>query len=460
MSMDESPTNTRLENELAELRGEVRRLRAEQHASKQSGDGAGNNEEDQNKKQPDESGKEETQEHNEEEERQKAEKRRRRKPYIIAAVLVLLLGGLLWWLHARKFENTDDATVDGHISGIAARVAGTVLAVYVDQNDFVKAGQVVVDLDPRDFQVALEQARGQLSQAQAQMQMERPNVPSTIVTTLTNVAVSNSAVAAAQQGVAAAERNYQAALQKLRESEANNAKAQTDVERYKPLADKDEVPRDQFDQVVANAKALAATVAANQESAQAALKQVEQSREQLAQAERRAAETSQNSPRQIAVQKASLLTREAGLETARAQVDQAELNLEYCKIITPVNGIVAKRIAEVGQHLTPGQQVMLVTQTDDLWVTANFRETQLQHMQAGQSVRIHVDALSRNFDGYVENMPAASGAVTSLLPPENATGNFVKIVQRLPVRIRFKPGQDGLERLRPGMSVEPNVRVR
>ena len=472
--MDEPQTTPGLKDELASLRDEIRRLREAQEQSRQSDRDGQQKQGNHNEQGQEPRGQDETKEEGQAKEQGQVEEQsqdqqktrrsrrpsRRRKPFIIAGVIVLVLAMGIWWLYARQFENTDDATVDGHTSGISSRIAGIVVAVYEEEDQFVKAAQVVVDLDPRDYQVALDQARGQLLQAEKQALAERPNVPLTVLSNQTNIAVSQSALESAEDGVAAAERNYQAAVQKLHESEANNEKAQTDVERYRPLVEKDEVPRDQFDQVVANAKALAATVAASQESARAAQKQVEQSREQLVQARQRAEETLKNSPRQIASQRATLGIREAGLETARAQLEQSELNLSYCKIITPVNGIVAKRMAEVGQHVTPGQQVMLVTQLDDLWVTANFRETQLRNMREGQSVRIHVDELNTDFDGYVENMPATSGAITSLLPPENATGNFVKIVQRLPVRIGFKKGQDGMIRLRPGMSVEPKVRVR
>jgi membrane fusion protein (multidrug efflux system) len=211
--------------------------------------------------------------------------------------------------------------------------------------------------------------------------------------------------------------------------------------------------------VVATAKAQAATVAANQASAASALKQVDQRRAELEEARRRSEEAQKNAPRQVAIREANISSRQSGAQAARAQADQAVLNLSYCKIVTPVGGIVAKRTAEVGQYVTPGQQILLVMQTGDLWVTANFRETQLRRMRPNQSVRIHVDALDADFDGFIESLPAATGAVTSLLPPENATGNFVKIVQRLPVRIRFKQDQQGLNRLRPGMSVEPTVRV-
>jgi len=382
-----------------------------------------------------------------------------RKWIILAAIIVIAVAGLIFWLNERNYEDTDDAFIDGHISGIAARVAGTITAVYFEEDQSVKAGQDLVDLDPRDYEVALEQARSQLAQAEAQRQATQPNIPVTQVTNQTQIATTSADVASAEAGVTAAERDYEAELARVTESQANSDKAQADVGRYRPLAEKDEVPREQFDQVVATAKSLAATVAANQKTAAAALKEVDQKREQLAQARQRAAEAQQNAPRQIAIRRADVAARDSAINAAQAQVDQALLNLSYCKIISPVDGVIAKRTAEVGQGVTPGQQVMLVTQVNDLWVTANFRETQLRRMHPGQNVRIHVDALSATFDGYIEGMPGATGSVVSLLPPENATGNYVKVVQRLPVRIRFRKKQKGLERLRPGMSVEPKVRV-
>jgi len=435
--------------EVEQLREEVRRLRKQQEpANGQNGHGENGKGDDSKSK---DRGKDD-------ETKEKEDKPHPlRKWLIIGGILVIAIAAVGWWLHARNFESTDDATVDGHISGLAARINGTITGVYVEENQYVKAGQVVVDLDPSDNKAELEQAQAQLAQARNQTIAEQPNVPVTQVTQQTNIATSNTAVTGALATVAAAERNYDAALAKVREAEATNAKAQADVARYRPLADKDEVPREQFDQVVATAKARAATVSANYATAEAARRQVEESRAQLTQAQQRAEEAAENAPREVAVRRATVATRESAVQAAKAQVDQALLNLSYCKIETPVNGIIAKRMAEVGQRVSPGQQVFLITQIDDLWVTANFRETQLRRMRPGQSVRIHVDALSADFNGYIESMPAASGAVTSLLPPENATGNFVKIVQRLPVRIRFKKGQGGLNRLRPGMSVEPKV---
>jgi membrane fusion protein, multidrug efflux system len=431
------------EHEIEELREEIRHLREEQEKGRSE-----EKKEDDKKSQDKE---------------QKPEEPKKphplRKILLIILVLVVVAAGIAYWLYSRQFEDTDDAQVDGHINAITARVSGTITGVYVEENQFVKAGQVLADLDPRDSQVALAVAQSQLAQAQAQSQAQRPNVPVTETNTRTAIATAAGDVTNAEAAVAAADHNYEAALAKVSESEANSAKAQADVERYRPLAEKDEVPREQFDQVVANAKALTATVAANQATAKAAAREADQARAQLSQAHQRAEEASQNAPQQVEMQKANVAVRQAAIQTARAQLDQARLNLSYLKIQSPVNGIVAKRSAEVGQHVEPGQQVVLITQIDDLWVTANFKETQLRRMSPGQSVRLHVDALKADFDGYVESLPAASGAITSLLPPENATGNFVKVVQRLPVRIRFKPNQNGLDRLRPGMSVEPKVRV-
>ena len=431
------------EHEIEELREEIRHLREEQEKGRSE-----EKKEDDKKSQDKE---------------QKPEEPKKphplRKILLIILILVVVAAGIAYWLYSRQFEDTDDAQVDGHINAITARVSGTITGVYVAENQFVKAGQVLADLDPRDSQVALAVAQSQLAQAQAQSQAQRPNVPVTETNTRTAIATAAGDVTNAEAAVAAADHNYEAALAKVSESEANSAKAQADVERYRPLAEKDEVPREQFDQVVANAKALAATVAANQATAKAAAREADQARAQLSQAHQRAEEASQNAPQQVEMQKANVAVRQAAIQTARAQLDQARLNLSYLKIQSPVNGIVAKRSAEVGQHVEPGQQVVLITQIDDLWVTANFKETQLRRMSPGQSVRLHVDALKADFDGYVESLPAASGAITSLLPPENATGNFVKVVQRLPVRIRFKPNQNGLDRLRPGMSVEPKVRV-
>ncbi len=462
------PIHYDVEDELEHLRHEIRALREEQERQKQAEEQRDKTQQSNQVQAPpkdqagkkEQANKQETDQAANQEQKDDGKSHRLRNIVIAVVVLLVAIVGLIWWLHSRNFESTDDAQVDGHINAMTARVAGTITAVYAEENQPVAQGQSLVDLDPRDYNAAAALARSQVALAQAQAQAEQPNVPVTNVTNRTNIANSGMDISRAQAGVAAAERNYAAAMAKVREAEANNVKAQADVERYRPLAAKDEVPQQQFDQVVANAQALAATVAASQESAQAALKMVDQSRAELAQAQQRANQVTENAPSELAIRQANVAARFANTQAARAQLDQALLNLSYSKVVSSVKGIVAKRIAEVGQHVAPGQELFLISQTDDMWVTANYRETQLLRMRAGQSVRIYVDALAKDYDGYLESLPGASGAVTSLLPPENATGNFVKVVQRLPVRIRFKKDQEGLDRLRPGMSVEPKVQVR
>ena len=385
---------------------------------------------------------------------------RSRGMWVAALVGILIaIGALLFWRYAQTYESTDDAQVDGHMNAISVRIPGTITAVYVDANQTVRAGQVMADIDPRDYDVALQQAKAQLGQAQAQIQAENPNIPITQTTSATTSSMMLADVQNAQAALAVAERDHAAALAKLREAEANNAKAQADVARYKMLVDKDEVPRQQYDQVVATAKALEATVEANQASAESARKVVDQRQAQLEEARAHLTQIDQNAPRQLAISQANLRSREAAAQGAKVQVERALLDLSYTKIVAPISGIVSKRSAEVGNQVQPGQQLFMVAQVDDLWVTANFKETQLKRIRPGQSVTIGVDAFGQKFDGYVESMPAATGAISSLLPPENATGNYVKVVQRLPMRIRFKKGQPGLERLRPGMSVVPKVWV-
>jgi membrane fusion protein, multidrug efflux system len=388
--------------------------------------------------------------------------RGRRRAFLIFFIVLAALGigGLLWWLHARQFESTDDAQVDAHLNPISARIDGTIIKVYVDDNQVVNAGDPLVDLDPRDFQVALDQALAQLAQARNMVVAQQPNVPITQVESTTNISAGQADVENARAAVAAAERDRDSARAKVAESEANSARAQADLVRYKTLVAKDEVSQQEYDQIAATAKAQAAAVSSDEAALQSAEQVVTQRRAQLAQVESRLAQYERNAPQQVAISRATVRSNEAAAQSAQAQVEQAQLKLSYTKILAPVRGIVMKRSAEVGAHISAGQQLMQLVQIDDEWVTANFKETQLRSIRPGQGVTIHVDALDRNFEGYVENVSGSTGAMASVLPPENATGNFVKVVQRIPVRIRFKAGQVGIERLRPGMSVEPEVRVR
>jgi membrane fusion protein (multidrug efflux system) len=387
--------------------------------------------------------------------------RGRGKAFLIFFLFLLIGGaiGLYFYLQARQFESTDDAQVEAHLSSISARVDGAITHVYVDDNQIVKAGEPLVDLDPRDFEVAIDQVRAQLAQAQSQVTAQRPNIPITQVENISNITGAEADVANAEAVVGVAERDRETALARLAEAQANAAKAHSDLERYTLLIKNEEVSQQEFDQMAATAKAQDASVEANRAAVASAGRTVEQRQAQLAQVKSRLLQYRNNAPAQVAIREANVKSQQANEQTAQAMLEQAELKLGYTKIVAPAAGIVLKRSAEVGQRINAGQQLMMIAQIGDLWVTADFKETQMHNIHPGQSVIIHVDALRQDFEGYVENIGGSTGAIASVLPPENATGNYVKVVQRIPVRLRFKPDQKGLDRLRPGMSVEPDVRI-
>lgn len=386
---------------------------------------------------------------------------RRRAFTIFFAVLAAIgIGGLLLWLHDRRFETTDDAFVEMHLGAVSARIDGTIVKVYVDNNQFVRAGDPLVDLDPRDNEVALEQAMANLSQARSQVLVQQPNIPITRVESGVSVSEAEAGVASAQAALSAAEHDRTSAQARLTEAEANNAKAQADLGRYKILIASQEVSQQEYDQVETEAKAQAAAVIASRADADSAGRVVDQRTAQLQEARSRLFQYRSTATHLIAIREAALRSEQANSQSAEAQVEQAKLKLAYTRIAAPVDGIVMKRSAEVGSRVSAGQPLLTIAQTSDIWVTANFKETQLAVLRPGQPARIHVDALGRDFDGYVETIGGGTGAVASVLPPENATGNYVKVVQRIPVRLRFKPNQPGLDLLRAGMSVEPDVRVR
>lgn len=389
-----------------------------------------------------------------------ARPKKRVNPVIVGLILILLLAiGLGWYLYARQFEDTDDAQIDGHLNPIAARIDGTIKAVYTDDNQQVEAGKLLIELDPSDYQVAVDQAKAQADQAQAQLQASHPNLPITESGNRADLTSQSAQVASAQAAVAASRHDLDNAIAKLRESQANNERSQADFARYRELYEKHEVARADYDQYKAAAASQAQTVEANQASVASAQEVVEQRQAQLADQQSKLEQTKRNAPLQVAIRQADIKSQQANHEASQSALEKAQLNLNYCRIVAPVSGVVTQRSAEVGARISAGQQLLMIVQTDDLWVTANFKETQLAHMHPGQSVRIYVDALHQNFEGTVESMPAVTGSRTSVLPPENATGNYVKVVQRMPVRLRFRPNQAGLDKLRPGMSVEPKVRV-
>jgi membrane fusion protein, multidrug efflux system len=385
--------------------------------------------------------------------------RRRAFSIFFIVLLAAAIAGLLYWLHTRQFESTDDAQVDAHLNPVSSRIDGTITDVFVDDNEIVKAGDPLVNLDPRDYTAALNQALAQLAQARSMVIAERTNVPITQVENTTNIATGEADVANAAAALAAAERDRDVAAAKVTESQANSTRAQADLARYKQLVGNDEVSRQEYDQIVATAQAQAATVVGNTAAFEAASRTVEQRRAQLTQAQTRLAQYQQTAPEQVAIRRATVISSQASAQSAEAQVEEARLKLSYCKIVAPIAGIVMKRSAEIGARIAAGQQLFMIAQSNDVWVTANYKETQLRRLKPGQRAVIHVDALKQDFAGVVESIGASTGSRANILPPENATGNYVKVVQRLPVRIRFKQNQEGLDRLRTGMSVEPRVRI-
>jgi membrane fusion protein, multidrug efflux system len=386
--------------------------------------------------------------------------RRRVNPYMAGAIAIVLLAAALgWYFYSQGYEDTDDAQVDGHLNPIASRIDGTIHAVHVDDNQAVKIGALLAELDPSDDQVALQQAQAQYDQAMAQLGAAHPNLPITRISNLNDITSQQAEVSGAEAALAAAQHDLDSAVAKLRESQAMNERNQADFARYQTLFDKQEVARADYDQYKATASAQVQTVASNQAAVASAQKTVEQRMSQLAQQRSKLQQTQSSAPLQVAIRQADIKSQQANAEAAQAALEQSRLNLGYCRITAPVSGVITQRSAEVGARISKGQQLFMIVQTNDLWVTANFKETQLARIHPGQLVRIHVDALHDDFDGTVESMPAITGSRASVLPPENATGNYVKVIQRLPVRIRFNQGQKDLDKLRPGMSVEPKVHL-
>lgn len=390
-----------------------------------------------------------------------------RKPWlrivVILVATVLVVGGILFWLHSRKWESTDDAQVDGHIANISARVSGQVIKVNFDDNQLVKAGDVLVEVDPADYQVALDRAQADYQDQLAQAQAAQSSVPIARAGSQSTIATAAADVTNGQASVTAAQRQADAARAQLAQAQANAVKANNDVARYQQLIQKQEISQQQFDTVVANAKSANAAVDSAAAQVQAADQQIAVAQGRLLQA-RANLTNAKVSPFNITSTAQRATAAGAGAKRAQSALEQAQLNLNYTKIAAPISGIVGHRNVEVGHNVTAGQQLMSVVPTDEncsdcLWITANFKETQLHKMKAGQRAKIHVDALDLDIEGKVDSIGAATGAVFSMLPPENATGNYVKVVQRIPVKITYAPDQDPQHRLRPGMSVEASVNV-
>ena len=385
----------------------------------------------------------------------------RRRAIIAVVVVVLAAVAVAIWWHGTFTENTDDAQVNGHLIQVSSRINGQVLKVEVTENQMVKAGDVIAELDPADYQVAVENAEALLASAQANAAAANVAVPIATVNTGSNLSSAGADVSGTKAGVEQVQNQLQAAHDRVGQAKANNVKAQADLERYKPLVEKDVISKQQFDGAVAAADAAKAALSDARAMERAAADAVKVANERLtqAQAQLKSAETG---PEQVAAQSARARQAQAQVQQAQAQLDMAKLNLSYAKIVAPAAGIVTRKSVEIDQNVAAGQNLLTLVSLEDLWVTANFKETQLRHMLAGQPVEIEVDSTGKTYHGKVTQIGGATGSVLSLFPPENATGNYVKVVQRVPVRIDFTDlkNEDPNHLLRPGLSVEPKVRVK
>jgi membrane fusion protein, multidrug efflux system len=377
---------------------------------------------------------------------------------IITAVLVVLVGGIFLWHYFSGFETTDDAQVDVHLYPVSARISGYVLAVHVEDNQYVQEGDTLVEIDPKDYQVALAKAQADLATAQASSRALNIDVPISSVDTTSQLEFTSSDIENTEAAIAASEKQVAAAQARILEAEAENVKAQDDVQRYRLLLIKDEVPKQTYDHAVAAAQTDTAAVAAAKADEATAEQDVAEARSRLSEAIARD-QSAQAGPQRVASTRARALSAVADERQKRAELDQAELNLGYTRVLAPVSGEVTKKVV-VGLNVDPGEQLLTVVPLDQVWITANFKETQLRHMRPGQRVNITCDSNGRSYQGHIDSIAGATGPLFSLLPPENATGNYVKIVQRVPVKIVLKPGENRDHQLRPGMNVEAKVYLR
>ncbi|MGB0011844.1 MAG: HlyD family secretion protein [Candidatus Sulfotelmatobacter sp.] len=387
-----------------------------------------------------------------------ARRKRRRNLIIVIAVVVAIVAGLLLWRYLSSYESTDDAEVDVHLYPVSARISGYVIAVNVNDNQWVHQGDVLVEIDPTDYQVALAQAQANLANAEATARSLNITVPITSVNSSSQLQFTASGVEDARAAVNAAEKQLAAAHQQVEAAQANDVKAQDDLRRYKQLVDKREVSQQIYDQALATAKSSTANVAAAQANESAAQQVVQQTLSRVTQATANQA-YARTGPQQVSSTKERVQAAIADVQQKRALLQQAQLNLQYTKIVAPVAGEINKTVV-VGLNVEPGQQLLTVVPLDEVWITANFKETQLRHMRVGQKADIHVDSSGRTLHGHVDSIAGATGPLFSLLPPENATGNYVKIVQRVPVKIVLEPGENRDRSLRPGMNVVPDVYLR
>jgi membrane fusion protein (multidrug efflux system) len=385
----------------------------------------------------------------------------RRKGILIVVVVIVVLVALGLWWRSTFTEDTDDAQINGHLIQVSSRIGGQVARVAVDENQVVQKGDVIAELDPRDYQVAVDNAKAALASAEANAAAANVNVPIIAANTGSNLSAAGADVSGSHAGVEQAQQQLEAAHARVAQAQATFTKALADLDRYKPLVEKDVISKQQYDAAVAAADAGRAAVADARATEQAASGGVRVAREREASAQA-SLKYAQTGPQQVAAQNARAKQALAQAAQAQAQLDQAQLNLSYSKIVAPVAGIITRKSVEINQNVAAGQNLLTLVSLEGLWVTANFKETQLRHMFKGQAVEIEVDATGKTYHGKVTEIGGATGSVLSLFPPENATGNYVKVVQRVPVRIDFDnlQNEDPNHLLRPGLSVEPKVRIK
>jgi membrane fusion protein (multidrug efflux system) len=386
-------------------------------------------------------------------------KRRSYKRWIfLASLVVLAVAGAFLWHYLSGFESTDDAQVDVHLYPVSARISGYIQKVNVEDNQWVEAGSTLVEIDPKDNEVALARAQATLDTSEATAKGSNIDVPISSVDTSSQLKSTSSDIKNAEAAIQAAEKQAAAAHARVLEAQAENVKAQDDVTRYHLLLAKEEVPKQVYDHAYASAATDVAAIAAAEADEAAAQQAVQEAHSRLTEAEAHY-EDAQAGPQRVASTRAKALSAMADVHQKRAAVEQAQLNLGYTKIFAPVAGEVTKKVV-VGLNVEPGEQLLTVVPLDQVWITANFKETQLKHMRVGQTARIKLDSNARTYPGHVDSIAGATGPLFSLLPPENATGNYVKIVQRVPVKIVVEPGENQDHQLRPGMNIEAKVYLR
>jgi membrane fusion protein, multidrug efflux system len=380
---------------------------------------------------------------------------------IVFGLILIVAGTVAWWLHSQRFESTDDAQIEGHLDSISTRIGGTVTYINpdVENNHLVKAGTLLLELDPRDYEADLEHAKANLETREAEARSAQVNVPIINASAFSQLHAAEAAKEEALESVEAEQANLAAAQQRVQRDEAIHARAERDRVRYQALIERHEISRSDYDARETDATTAAHALEADRATVNSEMQKIAQARSSVLQRQAQI-ESARTAPNQVTDARAKSQSATGQLDQAKADLHTAVLNLSYTKIYAPVGGVIGRKTVELGHRVQPGQGLLVIVPLDDIWVTANFKETQMRAMRPGQAVDIHVDTFGRDYKGTIEDMPGAAGPLFSLFPPENATGNYVKVVQRFPVRLRFDKDQDPQHLLRPGMSVEPAVAVR